>query len=61
MDSRVQAENGFPAEASLDVRSQDGTLDLDTETGVAALKETGLRDRFLKDARFDGGGYHRGG
>ena len=44
----------FEAEASLDVRSQGGTLDLNTKTGVAALKEAGLYDQFLKDARFDG-------
>ncbi|OCL06823.1 FAD/NAD(P)-binding domain-containing protein [Glonium stellatum] len=44
----------FEAEASIDFRSQGGTLDLRTNTGLAALKEAGLYDEFLKHARFDG-------
>lgn len=44
----------FEGEASLDIRSQGGTLDLHTNTGLAALKEGGLFDEFLKNARFDG-------
>ena len=44
----------FEGEASPDVRSQGGSLDLHTDTGLAALKEAGLYDEFLKYARFDG-------
>lgn len=44
----------FEAEASVDLRSQGGTLDLRTKTGLAAMKEAGLYEEFLKYARFDG-------
>ena len=44
----------FEAEASIDFRSQGGTLDLRAETGLAAMKEAGLYDAFLEHARFDG-------
>lgn len=44
----------FEGEPSPDYRSQGGTLDLHTETGLAALKEAGLWDEFLKHARYDG-------
>lgn len=35
-------------------RPDGGTLDLHTETGLAAVKKAGLYDEFLKHARFDG-------
>lgn len=44
----------FEGEPSPDYRTQGGTLDLHTETGLAALKEAGLWDEFLKHARYDG-------
>lgn len=44
----------FEGESSIDVRSQGGTLDLHSNTGLKALKEAGLYDSFLKYARFDG-------
>lgn len=44
----------FEGESSIDVRSQGGTLDLHSNTGIRALKEAGLYDDFLKYARFDG-------
>ncbi|MCJ1397228.1 hypothetical protein MMC11_000420 [Xylographa trunciseda] len=44
----------FEAESSVDTRAQGGTLDLHTDTGLAALKRAGLFDEFLKYARFDG-------
>lgn len=44
----------FEAEDSFDIRSQGGGLTLHTKTGLAALKEAGLYDEFLKNARFDG-------
>ncbi|KAL6413948.1 tetracycline resistance protein from transposon [Ilyonectria robusta] len=44
----------FEGEASPDFRSQGGTLDLHTATGLAALKEAGLFEEFLKYARYDG-------
>lgn len=44
----------FEGEASLDFRSQGGTLDLHDESGIAAMKKAGLYDEFLKHARFDG-------
>ncbi|KAH7149811.1 hypothetical protein B0J13DRAFT_548908 [Dactylonectria estremocensis] len=44
----------FEGDASPDFRSQGGTLDLHTATGLAAVKEAGLFDEFLKHARYDG-------
>ncbi|KAG7103662.1 Flavin-dependent monooxygenase like protein [Verticillium longisporum] len=44
----------FESEASLDFRSQGGTLDLHTSTGLLAMKEAGLWDEFLEHARYDG-------
>jgi len=46
----------FEGEASLDARTQGGTLDLHTETGIEALKQAGIYDEFLKHARFDAEG-----
>jgi len=46
----------FEGEASLDVRTQGGTLDLHTERGIAALKKAELYDEFLELARFDAEG-----
>lgn len=46
----------FEGEASLDARTQGGTLDLHTNTGIAALRKAGLYDEFLKFLRFDGEG-----
>ena len=44
----------FESDASPNYRSQGGTLDLHTSTGLAALKEAGLYDQFLSKARYDG-------
>jgi 2-polyprenyl-6-methoxyphenol hydroxylase-like FAD-dependent oxidoreductase len=44
----------FEAEASRDVRSQGGTLDLRRHKGLAAIEEAELEEEFLKYARFDG-------
>lgn len=44
----------FEGEASPHVRGQGGTLDLHDDTGLKALKKTGLWDDFLKYARYDG-------
>ena len=46
----------FEGEASLDARTQGGTLDLHTERGIAALKKAELYDEFLELARFDAEG-----
>lgn len=44
----------FEGEASRNVRSQGGTLDLRPHKGLAAIKEADLEEEFLKYARFDG-------
>ena len=44
----------FEGEASASVRTQGGTLDLHTDSGVAAFKQCKLFDDFLKYARYDG-------
>lgn len=44
----------FEGEASPNYRSQGGTLDLHTATGLAALKDAKLFDGFMKHARYDG-------
>lgn len=44
----------FEGEASPNYRSQGGTLDLHTDTGLAAVREAGLWDEFAKHARYDG-------
>lgn len=44
----------FESEASINYRSQGGTLDLRTDTGLAAIKQAGLWDEFQKHARYDG-------
>ncbi|MCJ1323064.1 hypothetical protein MMC15_008415 [Xylographa vitiligo] len=44
----------FEGESSVDTRAQGGTLDLHTDTGLAAVRRAGLYDEFLKYARFDG-------
>jgi 2-polyprenyl-6-methoxyphenol hydroxylase-like FAD-dependent oxidoreductase len=44
----------FEAEPAPNYRSQGGTLDLHTDTGLAALRKAGLFDQFLAKARYDG-------
>lgn len=44
----------FESEPSPNYRSQGGTLDLHTDTGLAAIKEAGLWEEFSKHARYDG-------
>jgi 2-polyprenyl-6-methoxyphenol hydroxylase-like FAD-dependent oxidoreductase len=46
----------FEGEKGLNARTQGGTLDLHTESGIKALKECGLYDDFIKLARFDAEG-----
>ncbi|KAK0254369.1 hypothetical protein LTS09_010489 [Friedmanniomyces endolithicus] len=44
----------FESEASINFRSQGGTLDLHVGTGQLAIQEAGLWDEFQKHARYDG-------
>ncbi|RFU74465.1 tetracycline resistance from transposon [Trichoderma arundinaceum] len=44
----------FEGEATGNIRTQGGTLDLHTTSGLAAIKEAGLWDIFLSHARYDG-------
>lgn len=44
----------FEGEASIADRSQGGTLDLHTKTGLYVLREAGLYGDFLKYALYDG-------
>ncbi|KAL6887018.1 hypothetical protein GGI43DRAFT_271338 [Trichoderma evansii] len=44
----------FEGEDSASIRTQGGTLDLHTTSGLAAVKEAGLWDEFLSYARYDG-------
>ena len=44
----------FEGETSIGVRGQGGTLDLHTDTGLKALKESGLYEEYTKHARYDG-------
>ena len=44
----------FEGETSIDVRSQGGTLDLHTATGLTALRAAGLYEKYQKHARYDG-------
>ncbi|KAL1968160.1 hypothetical protein VTN77DRAFT_2291 [Rasamsonia byssochlamydoides] len=44
----------FEGEPSFDFRAQGGTLDLHTAIGIAALKQAGLYEEFLREARYDG-------
>lgn len=44
----------FEAETSINYRSQGGTLDLRSATGLAAVKAAGLWEEFQQHARYDG-------
>ncbi|CAG8281554.1 unnamed protein product [Penicillium salamii] len=44
----------FESDQSPDCRGQGGSLDLHDKTAIAALKEAGIHEEFLKRARFDG-------
>ncbi|KAJ8108129.1 hypothetical protein OPT61_g8385 [Boeremia exigua] len=44
----------FEGETSINYRSQGGTLDLRSTTGLAAVKAAGLWEQFLQHARYDG-------
>ncbi|KAH7311660.1 hypothetical protein B0I35DRAFT_452815 [Stachybotrys elegans] len=44
----------FEGEASPNFRSQGGTLDLHSDTGIRAVKEAGLFEEFKAQARYDG-------
>jgi 2-polyprenyl-6-methoxyphenol hydroxylase-like FAD-dependent oxidoreductase len=48
----------FESDESLTHRSQGGTLDLHTDSGIAALKKADLYDEFRKRARYDGEGMY---
>lgn len=44
----------FEGETSINYRSQGGSLDLRSATGLAAVKAAGLWEQFLEHARYDG-------
>src|SRR5687768_3024504 len=44
----------FESEESPNYRSQGGTLDLHSSTGMVAMKEAGLWTEFKEHARYDG-------
>ena len=44
----------YEGESTANARSQGGTLDLHTKTGLLAMQRAGLYDKFLEHARFDG-------
>ena len=48
----------FESESAPASRSQGGTLDLHTDTGLAAIKACRLNEEYLKLARFDGEALH---
>jgi 2-polyprenyl-6-methoxyphenol hydroxylase-like FAD-dependent oxidoreductase len=57
--ARILQHNGinpsvFEREASVNERSQGGTLDLHSGSGLKAMKDTGLLEEFKAHARFDG-------
>ena len=57
--ARILQRNGinptvFEREASVNERSQGGTLDLHHESGLKALKDAGLMEEFKAHARFEG-------
>ena len=57
--ARILQRNGinptvFEREASVNERSQGGSLDLRQESGLKALKDAGLMGEFMAHARFEG-------
>jgi 2-polyprenyl-6-methoxyphenol hydroxylase-like FAD-dependent oxidoreductase len=44
----------YEGDRDLNERTQGGSLDLHTESGIEALKRCGLNEKFVKHARFDG-------
>lgn len=44
----------FEREVSVNERSQGGSLDLHQESGLKAMRDAGLMEKFLAHARFDG-------
>ena len=44
----------FEGEFSMSIREQGGTLDLHTNTGLRALREAGLQEKYAQYARYDG-------
>ena len=57
--ARILQRNGinprvFEREASVNERSQGGTLDLQHKSGLKALKDAGLLEKFVAHARFEG-------
>ena len=57
--ARILQRNGinptvFEREASVNERSQGGSLDLHHESGLKAMKDAGLMGEFMAHARFEG-------